>query len=200
AYENALASKQHSREASRKASDAKNQANLDMQRALEKRISEIGALMQQREQLEKSVETGDTERLTRYFMAAIFIILVVMFGQILFSSRKLRSSRSDVGKTYHFRGIDDLKLKEFSGFEDKVQRVKKVAEIADQINSKRKEKSRLAGEIERIRTDMLAGKLVEAEFESRKKELQGKIDLLDSELNNLEKRLEASKKESNEGR
>lgn len=206
AYLSAGAAKSLAKEASRKAAGAKNQANFEIQRALEKTISDINSNITKKSRLleedvnkrlgEISKKPGVQEGpgssgYSKYFILILIGLAVLAVATVLRSRKKepwVRKSRvSD------FKVIGDLKRKTFNGFEKKMDAVKKGEEIADRIITLRKDREKLKLGIKNCQMKQQSGEITEKQFSEEEKRLNKRIAKTDKEIYTLEKELKELK-------
>lgn len=201
AYTYATGAKDNARKASRKASEAKNNANFEIQHALENKIAGLGSTLAQQSQAlmedltqkirdlekEKEAEKGKATRFKLFIVGFLIIFCVgIVIGTVNFLKKERVKER---GSVKDFSVIDDLKRKTFKGFEQKVETVKRGVEIAAQIRDLKQSKEKFWLGIENLRKKKIANEISEVVFEVEKHKLEEGIKELDKKIETLETEL-----------
>jgi hypothetical protein len=192
AYLHALKAVGYAKDAYRSATEVKNLADSGIRRALEKEISDLEMEFERRfRSIEERpaapivVKEEEAERNYIGIALGIAVLAALLFGAVKMAGREVERRRT----VQEFRVIGDLKRKTFTGFEKKVDTVKKGVEIAKKIRDLKREKEKLDLEMEELRRKKVAGEISEREFRVQKEELEGKIGKVGSEIYDLEKQL-----------
>ncbi len=205
AYLSAGVAKSLAKESSRKATGAKNLANFEIQRALERKISDLSLNVTKKSQLLEEDVNKRLEEITKkpdvekrphypgYLKYSIPLLIVLVIAGVLLRSRK-QEHWIKKGRVSDFKVIGDLKRKTFNGFEKKVDTVKKGEEIADRIVMLRKDKEKLKLGIKNSRMKLESGEITEKQFIEEETRLNKKIAETDKEIYSLEKELKDLKK------
>ncbi len=212
------------RQASGKAAEAKNLANLDIQNSLEKRITALASNLSQeqllRENLGKTLvenlsqKLGEVEKVEQvevivpftpppgrnYYEIGFFVLLggLVLYGVanlVLFVKGEESRAR---GKVSDYRVIGDLKRKSFEGFERKVDTVKHEVDLATEIRRMRKGREKYLLGIENLRKKKLAGEIKKKTFTSEKNNFEKQISEIDTKLEELEAQLKEMKEKGSD--
>lgn len=201
AYYYAKGSRNLSREASRKAIEAKDLANYEIQRSLEARISGIGSKLQEQSDAALVLETSRPQETgTPWWLAGRWVAIISILGVVVLFyiyRRKAgyrRASASKKSKVRDFRAIGDLKHKTFEGFDKKLDTVKHGTELASEIRDLRKEKEELEREREKLHRKMEREEISEQEFEAEREKIDTEINEMSSNIARLKSRLDELKK------
>ncbi len=218
AYVNGVAANDLLRQANGKAAESKNLANYEVQNALEKRITTLGANLSQEYLLRENITKALTENLSQrlmemeaskrveaakppptagrnYYAIAFFALLggLMLYGVasiVLFVRREAAKSR---GTVTDFRVIGDLKRKSFKGFEQKVDTVKQEVGFAAEIRKLRKDREKYTLGIENLRKKKVEGGLSENRFHFEKEKFEEEIADIDAKIEALEAQLKETK-------
>lgn len=186
AFKNAEASESYARTSIKASSDSKSQANFEVQRFLERKISDINSALASQQDLTRAL----LEAKTPWGKILLYLALVAaLIFAAVFAEKKWRAAKAEAAKTEDFRNIEDLKKRRFSGFEEKISRVKKSGEVASEIAELRAEGRRLEEEMAGLRRKMVAGEVQEADFRLRKDELDRRVYEVDLKISEKEKEL-----------
>lgn len=188
AFKNGEAAESYARASMKASSDSKNQANFEVQRFLERKISDVNSALASQQDLTRALLEAETPwgKILLYLAAGIAVIFAIALGE-----KKWKEARAEAAKTEDFRNIEDLKRRKFSGFEEKISRVKRSKEIASYIMELRTEREKLEAETDSLRKKMVADEIQEADFKLRKSELDRRIYELDLKISEKEKELKA---------
>jgi peptidoglycan hydrolase CwlO-like protein len=203
AYYYAKGSRNLSRAASRKAIEAKDLANHQIQRSLEERISGIGSKLQEQSEAELLPETnmpqdaGGIWQIAGQWVVILSIIaVVVLFDIYRRSGRYRKASASKKSTVRDFRAIDELKHKTFEGFDKKLDTVKHAAELAGEIRGLRKGKEELERELEKLQRKVDREEISKQEFEVEREKIDTEINETSSNIARLKSRLDELKRSS----
>lgn len=203
AYYYAKQSRNLSRDASRKAEEAKDLANYEIQRVLKDEISGIGSKLQERSDAGAALAPGpdkpqEAEAPGRMAWPGIALISILGTVVIFDLYRRLggykRASASKKGTVRDFRAIDELKHKTFKGFDKKLDTVKHGTELAAEIRDLRRKKEELESGRVTLQRKKERKEVSQHQFEAGTEELDReiietllKIDELKSRLNELKR-------------
>jgi exonuclease VII small subunit len=193
AYSHALASVKLAKEASRKAAEAKNLANFEIQAALQKEISKIeGSLEEKSRRFEEGMVLLKEEKPKRNYYG-IVLILILALG-LLGALKTIKRERKRRGTVEDFTVIGDLKRKTFVDFEKKADTVKKGVEIAREIRALRREREKLDLGMENLRKKKISGEISEKAYKSEKEKLEERIGETATRIYKLEGKLKEIKR------
>jgi len=206
AYESAMEAQEAAKEAQNSALEASDEANFAIQMALEERIEEMGTnlskeskqltqdisqRLEELKEMEKEAELPPERDIgvsrVKYLIEILVLALAAFVALNIARVRERRIER--VGRVDDFRVIDDLKRKEFKGFDKKVDKVKKGVEVAKDIRELKAKRQKLGAEIEVLRKKKVAGKLPAKEFTRKKRNLTRRMDRLDSKIDELTRKM-----------
>lgn len=203
AYYYASASRNLSREASRKAGEAKDLANHQIQVALEDKISGIGEKIKEgaegvttpKPEVDWPFEAGLPAIGAGWGIAFVLILAAAVIFDIYRRSGGYRrappSKKSRVGD---FRAIDDLKRKTFNGFDKKLDTVKIGTGLAAEIRDLRKKKEERGFERDKLQRKMEREEISQHQFEIESEELSREINETSSKIDELKSRLDELKR------
>ncbi|MEE8400592.1 MAG: hypothetical protein V3R86_00355 [Candidatus Hydrothermarchaeaceae archaeon] len=202
AYYYAIKSKNLSRDASRRAEESKDLANFETQRTLEEKISGIGSklsgLPDDRGRAPSLVPEKPKEALgpLKGPLAAIILILLALAisGVYIYRGKDSGAPEPKRGTVKDFKGISDLKYKNFEGFDKKINTVKHSTALATEIRSLMKRKEKLEFDIETLRKMKISGQMPGKKFETEKEKIDRKIDETAANIARLQIKLKDIKK------
>lgn len=200
AYYYAKHSRNLSREASRRAEEAKDLANYEIQKTLEDRISGIGSKLQEQKDIDAvegiaDIPVTEVRPWTGYGLALILILAaVVVFDIYRRSGGYRRTPASKKSKVRDFRAIDELKHKSFKGFDKKLDTVKHGTEIATEIRDLRKKKEGLLSERDKLQRKMEREEIPQHQFEIEREKLDRDISEVSAEIDGHKSRLDELKR------
>jgi hypothetical protein len=204
AYYYAKQSRNLSRESSRKAGEAKDLANYQVQLALEDKISGIGSILKGQADEEELPPPGSQQE-TQGTIATIWskglgIAFIVLLAAVVIFDIYRRSGGSKTlparkkSQVDEFKAIDALKRKSFKGFDKKLDSVKHGTGLATQIRDLRKKREELEFARESLQRkkerDEIEGERFEMENERLKRDISEtslRIDELKSRLRELKR-------------
>jgi predicted nucleic acid-binding Zn-ribbon protein len=201
AYYYAKQSRNLSKEASRKAGEAKDLANYEIQKALEDKITGIGSKLQERSGAalapvsDELQEAGSLFQIAGQWVAILGILAAfVMFEIYRRSGGYKRASASKKSTVGDFRAIDELKHKTFTGFDKKVDAVKHGTELAKEIRDLRREKEELERELEKLQRKAEREEISEQDFDTEREKIDTEINEISSKIGELKSRLDELKR------
>jgi hypothetical protein len=200
AYYYAKHSRNLSREASRRAEEAKDLANYEIQKTLEGRISGIGSKLREQTDIDAVDGPADTpvteEKPWKGYGLALMLVLaaVVVFDIYRRSGGHKSTATSKKSKVRDFRAIDELKHKSFKGFDKKLDTVKHGTEIAAEIRDLRKRKEELESQKDKLQRKMEREEIPQHQFEIEREKLDREINEASTEIDGLKSRLDELKR------
>jgi len=133
--------------------------------------------------------TRESKRPIIWYLTIAVIIIGV--GGIILKKERPSGRR---GEVRDFRVINDLKRKNFRGFDEQVDKVKKEVELASEIRKLRRRRDELESRISKIEKSRLADEISKDAFIAEKNNLDGSITDIDLTLRPLEDKLEEIKR------
>lgn len=204
AYYYAIKSKNLSKDASRMADESKDLANFETQRTLEERISGIGSKLSGLPDDPGKAPPPSLvpEKPKEGFgslkgpLAAIILILVALAvsSAYIYRGKDRGTPEPKRGTVRDFKGISDLKYKNFEGFDKKINTVKHSTALATEIRSLMKRKEKQEFDIETLRNMKISGQMTGKKFEAEKEKIDRKIDETAANIARLQIKLKDIKK------
>jgi len=201
AYYYAKSSRNLSRGASRKAIEAKDLANYEIQSSLKEKISGIDSKLQEKSEAglmpatNMPQDAGGIWPIAGQWVAIISIIgVVVLFDIYRRSGGYRKASASKKSTVRDFRAIDELKHKTFTGFDKKLDTVKHGTELAGEIRDKRREKEELERELEKLHRTLDREEISQQDFDIEREKIDKEINETSSNIAGLKSRLNELKK------
>lgn len=121
--------------------------------------------------------------------------LVIIFA---YSRREKPAYPIKPGRMRYYRSISDLKRKEFSGFNRKIEKVKESVEITAEIRRLEKLRGKYILGIENLKKKLAQGEIGEEDFKRERLKLEKEIEEIDLEISRLSKKLSEIKGKRNE--
>jgi len=170
----------HSREVNR-------QATTMVQKYLESRIDKISNLSERRGEKPEQEDGTPVEGFNLNYLFLLAIPLALFLAYLRGRARPREPERK--GKVSEYGVIADLKKKEYSGFDEKVKKIKESSEISSEIRRLDKLKKKYELGLENLEKKLISGEINDDSYRKEKKGMKEEINSLEEKISMLNRRL-----------